>query len=135
MLSLLCKKLGKFLYEKGMRKVICFTYTQLYALFFFFLKMYSGIFLYYNCSHAVLDIVLRERKRRSSLAELSRRGNHRGDIQKKGYSLSTHLNVRYPTPFGNQWRERAPHPTSDMYLRSLYSREVPITLYNQQRER
>ncbi|XP_072778700.1 potassium channel subfamily K member 16-like isoform X2 [Taeniopygia guttata] len=27
MLSLLCKKLGKFLYEKGMRKVIGFTYS------------------------------------------------------------------------------------------------------------
>lgn len=27
MLSLLCKKLGKFLYEKGMRKVIGFTFS------------------------------------------------------------------------------------------------------------
>lgn len=101
-LSLLCKKLGKFLYEKGMRKVIGFNYLGSYMLIFSFIfKVYADIIPYYICSHAVLGIALGEGKRHSSLAELNRQGNHRGDILRKGCILSIHLNGRHPSPFIN----------------------------------
>jgi len=89
MLSLLCKKLGKFLYEKGMRKVIRFTYSGTVTCSFAvsFLRIYAGIILYYICSHAVLDTVLREDKRHASLVELNRQDNHRGDIQRDAFCL------------------------------------------------
>lgn len=60
MLSLLCKKLGKFLYEKGMRKVIGFSYSGIvicsFLVFFSsFMLLYPQIYLllcWVRCSRA-----------------------------------------------------------------------------------
>lgn len=127
MLSLLCKKLGKFLYEKGMRKVIGLTYSgTIICSFLVFSQVLCCLILDCICFCAGLDVVLGQEKRHSSLAELSR---HVRDIQTKACILSSHLDGRNPAPFSNQGWDGASHLIFwDTYLRSQHPREGHASL-------
>ncbi|XP_067411283.1 potassium channel subfamily K member 16-like [Emydura macquarii macquarii] len=54
MLSLLCERLGKCLYEKGMKKVINFTHSRLYFGYWVSFQIYSSYFICYLCTQTVL---------------------------------------------------------------------------------